>query len=478
MLSKKKFYIDGCWVQPNSNKKLEIINPSNSEVFAEVTLGDANDLDLAVAAAKQALIDWGQTSITERRAYLDKLLVIYKSRATELAELISKEMGAPISLAKSAQVGSGIAHLKQAIKSLDEFAFQRTIPNGDTYDNLFFQPIGVVGLITPWNWPMNQIMLKVAPAIASGCTMILKPSEIAPLSAMLLAEMIDEADVPAGVFNLINGDGEGIGEKMSSHPEIDMISFTGSTRAGRKIMQSAAYNIKHVSLELGGKGANIVFSDADEKAVGRGVRQCFLNSGQSCNAPTRMIIEQQIYESAIEQAKIMAAKIEVGPSEIEGRHIGPVVSKAQFDKIQSLIELGITEGARLICGGRGQPEGMKGGYFVKPTIFADVTPDMTIFKKEIFGPVLCMSSFLEEQEAIRKANDTTYGLTNFIQTSDMKKANRVASQLKSGMVEVNGRLLSPASPFSGHRQSGNGTEGGIFGLQEYLVPKAVSGLSN
>jgi aldehyde dehydrogenase (NAD+) len=323
---------------------------------------------------------------------------------------------------------------------------------------------------------MNQVMLKVAPALAAGCSVVLKPSEIAPLSSMLLAEMIDEAGFPNGVFNLVNGDGAGVGTWLTKHPDVSAVSFTGSTRAGRLIMQSASEHVKPICLELGGKGANIIFADADEKAVSRGVRQCFLNSGQSCNAPTRMLIEEPSYESAIEQAQEMANKTMVGLAHEEGRHIGPVASAAQYEKIQALIKLGIAQGAKLVCGGEGRPDGFNKGYFVKPTVFADVTPEMDIFKEEIFGPVLSIIPFKDQNHAIELANDTPYGLTNYVQTSDIDRARHLARKLKSGMVEVNGQLLSPASPFGGVGLSGIGREGGVWGLEEFLYAKAVSGI--
>ena len=383
MLEKTCFYIDGAWINPSSQQQIEVVNPSSGKAFASITLGNRDDLDKVVSAAHVAAEDWCATTVLQRQNYLNRLLEIYKSRASEMAALISQEMGAPIGLAQTVQVGSGIGHLKQAIITLERFEFERTIPNRDSMDHIFLEPVGVVGLITPWNWPMNQIMLKVA---------------------------------------------------------------------------------------------NIIFADADEKAVGRGVRQCFLNSGQSCNAPTRMLVEESIYEGALEQARAMAEKTEVGHADVEGRHIGPVASQIQYDKIQQMIEAGVSEGARLLCGGAGKPDGLEAGYFVKPTIFADVIPEMTIFKEEIFGPVLCITPFSSEAEAVDLANDTAYGLTNCIQTQDAEKARRVAAKLKSGMVEINGQLLSPAAPFGGRGLSGNGVEGGVWGLEEFLQPKAVSGI--
>ncbi len=476
MQDKTKFYINGAWVVPHSTDTLQVVNPSTEEAIATITLGDAVDLDSAVAAATNATVEWSQTSVDTRRELLQKLLDTYKARMAEMGQVISSEMGAPISLAQTAQAGAGFGHLRQAIKALESFSFEVEVPKKEGVDHVFYEPVGVVGLITPWNWPMNQVMLKVAPALAAGCVVVLKPSELAPLSSMLLADMIHEVGFPAGVFNLVNGDGVGIGSGLSRHPDVHAISFTGSTRAGRLIMSAASETVKPVCLELGGKGANLIFADADEKAVSRGVRQCFLNTGQSCNAPTRMLVEASIYDSAVEQAVAMASKTTVGQSSEEGRHIGPVASEVQFNKIQELIQKGIDEGANLKIGGVGRPDGVDRGYFVKPTVFADVTPDMTIFKEEIFGPVLSIVPFNDEDHAIRLANDTPYGLTNYVQTSDSDRAKRLARQLRSGMVEVNGELLSPATPFGGVGLSGIGREGGVWGLEEFLYPKAVSGI--
>ena len=470
------FFIDGSWVKPNSNRTLSVINPSTEASICQITLGDESDLNRAVEAAKKAQPEWAVTSKEERLALLESLLSIYKSKMGDMAQVISDEMGAPISLAQSAQAGAGFAHLRQTIKTLESFSFTTEVVKKEGVDHIFHESLGVVGLITPWNWPMNQVMLKVAPALAAGCSVVLKPSEVAPLSAMLLAEMIEEANFPNGVFNLINGDGAGVGSWLTQHPDVAAISFTGSTRAGRLIMKSASEQVKPLCLELGGKGANIIFADADEKAISRGVRQCFLNSGQSCNAPTRMLVEESLYESAIEQAQEMAKKTLVGFAHEEGRHIGPVVSEMQFQKIQVLIARGIEQGARLVSGGVGRPEGFEKGFFVKPTVFADVTPDMDIFKEEIFGPVLSIIPFKDQAQAVELANDTPYGLTNYIQTGDLDRARELARKLRSGMVEVNGALLSPASPFGGVGLSGVGREGGVWGLEEFLYPKAVSGI--
>ena len=469
-----KHYINGQWVISIDGREMPVENPSTEKKIATITLGGVADVDMAVAAAKDAFPSWAATNPSERIAALERLMEVYNTRAEDMAQAISREMGAPIALAKTAQVGSGAGHLKNTIRTAKAFVFERPLGDHAPGDMIIHDPVGVCALITPWNWPMNQVMLKVAPALAAGCTVVLKPSELSPLSAILLAEMIDEADFPPGIFNLVNGDGAGVGAHLTAHPDVDMVSFTGSTRAGVAISKAAADTVKRVSLELGGKGANIIFADADEKAVTRGIRHCLNNSGQSCNAPTRMLVERAIYEHAVETARTVAEKTEVGPANIEGRQIGPVVSKVQLNKIQFLIKRGIDEGAKLIAGGLGRPDGLNRGYFVRPTIFADVTQDMTIWREEIFGPVLCITPFDCEEEAINLANDTSYGLTNYVQTSNKARARRVARQLRSGMVEMNGKFSGAGSPFGGMKQSGNGREGGAWGLEEFLEVKAVS----
>ena len=469
-----KHYINGQWLISIDGREMPVENPSTEKKLATITLGGVADVDMAVAAAKDAFPSWAATNPSERIAALERLMEVYNTRAEDMAQAISREMGAPITLAKTAQVGSGAGHLKNTIRTAKAFVFERPLGDHAPGDMIIHDPVGVCALITPWNWPMNQVMLKVAPALAAGCTVVLKPSELSPLSAILLAEMIDEADFPPGIFNLVNGDGAGVGAHLTAHPDVDMVSFTGSTRAGVAISKAAADTVKRVSLELGGKGANIIFADADEKAVTRGIRHCLNNSGQSCNAPTRMLVERAIYEHAVETARTVAEKTEVGPANIEGRQIGPVVSKVQLNKIQFLIKRGIDEGAKLIAGGLGRPDGLNRGYFVRPTIFADVTQDMTIWREEIFGPVLCITPFDCEEEAINLANDTSYGLTNYVQTSNKARARRVARQLRSGMVEMNGKFSGAGSPFGGMKQSGNGREGGAWGLEEFLEVKAVS----
>ena len=474
MKNAKNFYINGAWVAPSAPNDFDVINPSNEEVCDTISLGAQADTNAAVAAARASFDDWSQTDKSERIALLKVLSEVYNDRAEEMAQAISLEMGAPQDLARAQQVGAGSWHLGGFLKAMESFEFDTKFTETEM---TLREPIGVCALITPWNWPMNQIVLKAVPALAVGCTAVLKPSEIAPLSGILFADFIHEAGFPKGVFNMLNGDGPGVGSQLSAHPEVDMVSFTGSSRAGKLISIAAADTLKRVSLELGGKGANIIFADAQEKAVTQGVVRCFRNTGQSCNAPTRMLVERSRYEEAVAQATEMANKITVGPASEEGKHIGPLVSAAQFDKVQGLIEQGIAEGAKLMAGGPGRPENLNRGYYCRPTVFADVTPDMEIYKQEIFGPVLSIMPFDDEAHAIALANDTPYGLTNYIQTEDTEQRRRVARRLRSGMVETNGSGFAQGSPFGGYKQSGNGREGGAFGLEEFLEIKAVSGWS-
>ena len=473
MLNKKQFYINGNWVDPVNPNDLDVINPSTEEVCAVISLGSKEDTNKAVKAAKLAFTTWKDTSKKERIDLLEKLLEIYKKRSGEMANAISLEMGAPMDWSTDVQTASGQSHLEDFILRLKEFNFDRKF-NENSNNRICYEPIGVCGLITPWNWPINQIALKVVPAFATGCTMILKPSEIAPLSAMLFAEMIDEAGFPPGVFNLVNGDGVGVGTDISSHPDIDLVSFTGSTRAGRLISKNAAETIKKVCLELGGKGGNIVFADSYPNAVRDGIRNVMSNSGQSCDAPTRMLVEKSIYDRAVKEAADEANLIKVDQSNKKGDHIGPVVSKIQYDKIISLIQSGIDEGATLAAGGPDLPNGMNKGYFIKPTIFTDVKNDMRIAKEEIFGPVLSIIPFETEEEAIKIVNDTEYGLGNYLQTEDKEKAKRVSRQLNAGIIYVNGIAPEAGTPFGGFKQSGNGREGGVWGLEEYLEVKTVT----
>ncbi len=475
MENKKNFYIDGKWVAPKSKQEIKVINPATEENCAVISLGNKEDIDYAVSSAKKAYSTWAFSPKEERIRLLEKLYENYKKRWADIAAAITTEMGAPKDFATKLQAGTGAAHLKSFIRYLKNFEFEKPLGEHAPNQRLIYEPKGVCALITPWNWPMNQVCLKVAPALASGCTMILKPSELAPLSSMILAELIDETKFPAGVFNLVNGNGETTGNALTSHPEVNMISFTGSTRAGALISQNAAKDFKRVSLELGGKGANIIFKDADPDAIERGALRCFRNSGQSCNAPTRMLVEKSMYNEAVERLKKYTENFEVGDPKKEGEHIGPVISEMQYNKIQTLIKKGIDEGAKLVAGGAGKPEGFEKGYFVKPTVFADVKNDMEVARTEIFGPVLSVMPFENEEEAIKIANDTPYGLTNYIQTQDKEKVKRVARKLRSGMVDVNGAGIAVDAPFGGFKHSGIGREAGEHGLEEFLEVKAVGG---
>ena len=477
MENKKNFYIDGKWVTPKSKKEIKVINPATEEDCAVISLGNKEDVDLAVKAAKGAYSSWSFSPKEERIRLLEILYENYKKRWADIAVAITTEMGAPKDFATKLQAGTGAAHLKSFIRYLKNFEFEKPLGDHAPNQRLIYEPKGVCALITPWNWPMNQVCLKVMPAIASGCTMVLKPSELAPLSSMILAELIDDTKFPKGVFNLINGDGATTGDALTSHPDINMISFTGSTRAGALISQNAAKDFKRVSLELGGKGANIIFKDADPEAIERGALRCFRNSGQSCNAPTRMLVEKPMYDEAIQRLKKYTENFEVGDPKKEGEHIGPVISETQYNKIQTLIKKGIDEGAKLIAGGPGKPEGLQKGYFVKPTVFADVSNNMEVARTEIFGPVLSVMPFETEEEAIEIANDTPYGLTNYIQTKDPEKVKRVARKLRSGMVDVNGAGIAVDAPFGGFKHSGIGREAGEHGLEEFLEVKSVGGWS-
>ena len=478
MKDKKNFYIDGKWIIPNSKEEIKVIDPATEEDCAVITLGNKKDIDHAVSSAKKAYNSWAFSKKDERIKLLEKLYENYKKRWADIADAITIEMGAPKDFATKLQAGTGAAHLKSFIKYLKNFEFEKSLGDHAPDQRLIYEPKGVCALITPWNWPMNQVCLKVMPALASGCTMVLKPSELAPLSSMILAELIDETKFPPGVFNLVNGDGATTGDALTSHPDINMISFTGSTRAGALISQNAAKDFKRISLELGGKGANIIFKDADPEAIERGALRCFRNSGQSCNAPTRMLVEKSMYNEAIQRLKKYTENFEVGDPKKEGEHIGPVISETQYKKIQSLIKKGIDEGAKLVAGGPGKPKGLDKGYFVKPTVFADVNNNMEIARTEIFGPVLSVMPFETEEEAIKIANDTPYGLTNYIQTQDKEKVKRVARKLRSGMVDVNGAGIAVDAPFGGFKHSGIGREAGEHGLEEFLEVKSVGGWNN
>ena len=472
MLERLQFYIDGKWVDPVEPKTLDVINPATEEPIARISLGSKKDVDKAVAAARRAFETYSKTSREERIALFQKIIAAYQKRYGEIAETISKEMGAPTRLSQAAQAATGIGHLNQTLQILKDYQFEEV--RGQTA--IVREPVGVCGFITPWNWPINQITCKVAPALAAGCTMVLKPSEIAPLNAILFAEVLHEAGVPPGVFNLVNGDGPTVGEAMSAHPGIDMMSFTGSTRAGIAVAKAAAETVKRVAQELGGKSANIVLEDADlQKAVAGGVMQMMTNSGQSCNAPSRMFIPRKKQDEAIAIAKATAEKVKVGDPFAEGTTIGPVVSETQFNKIQGLIKKGIDEGATLVTGGLGRPEGLNRGYYVRPTVFANVTNDMTIAREEIFGPVLSILPYETEADAVKMANDTVYGLSGYVQSGSLEHARKVASQLRTGNVHLNGAGADFTAPFGGYKQSGNGREWGDFGFEEFLEVKAVLG---
>ncbi|ELT46657.1 aldehyde dehydrogenase family protein [Brucella intermedia] len=476
LIQKTDFYIDGAWRAPVEAKSIEVINPANEKPYAVISAGSAKDIDLAVAAARKAFPSWSETSAADRIGYIRRLVEIYEARLEEMAKAISLEMGAPITLARESQAAAGLSHTKAFIAAFENFEFEELLSPKFPNQTIVREPIGVCGLITPWNWPMNQIALKVIPALAVGCTVILKPSEIAPMSAMLFAEFVDEAGFPQGVFNLVNGEGAVVGEALSQHPDVDMMSFTGSTRAGTAVSRAAAATVKRVSLELGGKSPNIVFADADlEKTIARSLAHCFENTGQSCNAPTRMLVERSVYDKAVELARKVAEGTKVGDPAEEGDHIGPLSSSIQFEKVQKLIQKGIDEGARLVAGGTGRPDGFTEGDFVKPTVFADVNNDMTIAREEIFGPVLAMIPFDTEEEAIAIANDTPYGLAAYIQTGSPERAKRVARKLRAGMVQINGTSRAPGSPFGGYKQSGNGREGGKWGLEDFMEVKLISG---
>lgn len=475
MIDARKFFINGSWVEPKEGTDHNVINPATEEQIAKISLGGAADAEAAVQAAKAAFPDWSNASRADRLVLLECVLDIYDRRQPDLAHAISQEMGAPIDLSRGLHTKLGRDHIAAFIDVLREFSFEHPLRSDKTRHQIIYEPIGVCALITPWNWPMNQLMLKVIPALAAGCTSVLKPSEASPLSALIVAEIMEEAGVPAGVFNLVNGDGAGVGNHLTAHPDVDMVSFTGSTRAGIAISKNAADTMKRLSLELGGKGANIIFADAADNAVEMGARRCFNNSGQTCIAPTRMLVERSRYDEAVREATKVAQNLPVDLPDKPGGHIGPVVNEAQFERIQNYIELGIKEGANMTAGGPGRPEGRNQGYFVKPTVFADCTPDMTVYREEIFGPVLTMIPFDSEDDAISLTNDTPFGLANYIQTSDPARANRVARQLRSGMVEVNHEMRAPGSPFGGYKQSGNGREGGTWGFEEFLEVKSVTG---
>jgi aldehyde dehydrogenase (NAD+) len=468
----RQFYIDGKWVNPIQARDLLVVNPATEEPIATISMGGAADVDRAVSAAKRTFESYSETTSDDRLRFLHRIIEVYRRRMPEMAETISLEMGSPVGLAQAAQAPAGLAHLLEMVKVLGHFKFEQL--KGSTL--MRKEPIGVCGLITPWNWPMNQIVCKVAPAIAAGCTMVLKPSELAPLSAYLFAQILHEAGLPAGVFNLVNGDGPSVGAAIASHPDVAMVSFTGSTRAGIAVAAAAAPSVKRVTQELGGKSANIILEDADlENVIKEGVQTCFRNSGQSCNAPTRMLIPRSRMAEAFRAAAQASDATKVGDPSAAGTHIGPLASKAQFDKVQDLIRVGIEEGATLVSGGLGRPDGLTKGYFVKPTIFADVHNDMTVAREEIFGPVLCIIAYENEDDAVQIANDTPYGLSGFVTSGDIQRARRVARRIRAGNVHINGARVDFGGCFGGYKQSGNGREWGEAGLEEFLELKAIFG---
>ncbi len=472
MSNNLKFYINGEWVAPSTSDTLDVINPATEESIGKIAMGGSVDVDAAVAAAKNAFISYSQTTREERIELLEKIIAAYSARMGEVATAISQEMGAPLKLAQAAQAPSGLGHFMSTLNVLKTFEFEEDL--GST--RIVHEPAGVCGLITPWNWPINQIACKVAPALAAGCTMVLKPSEVAPMNAILFAEILDDAGVPPGVFNLINGDGPSVGAPLSSHPDVDMMSFTGSTRAGVEVAKAAAATVKRVAQELGGKSANIILDDADfGKSISRDVFGMCMNSGQSCNAPTRMLVPTARMDEAAAIAKAAAENVKVGDPTAEDTVIGPVVSKVQFDKIQALIEKGIAEGAKLEIGGPGRPDGLNRGYYIRPTVFSHVTNDMTIAQEEIFGPVLSLIGYEDEEDAIRIANDTLYGLSGYISSGDPERAARVARRIRTGNVHLNGAPVDNAAPFGGYKQSGNGREWGRYGFEEFLEVKAIMG---
>ena len=471
-MEKLKFYIDGEWVDPVAPEKLGIVNPATEETFAHISVGSREDVERAAKAARLAFATYAETSVEERLSYLQRIIEGFRARLPELARMMTLEMGSPITFATERQATVALYHFEEAARVLAHYKFEEPMGAGV----IRREPIGVCGLITPWNWPLNQVASKVAPAIAAGCTVVLKPSEIAPLSAMLLAEIIDAAGLPPGVFNLVNGDGPTVGEAIAGHPEIDMVSFTGSTAAGVKVAKLAADTVKRVAQELGGKSANIILPDADLKtAVIQGVHSCYTNAGQNCQSPTRMLIPRTHREAAFEAARQAVASIRLGDPLDPASTMGPLVSQRQFDKVQELIQSGIDEGATLVAGGTGRPTQLNRGFYVRPTVFGDVTPQMRIAREEIFGPVLSIISYDSEDEAIEIANDTPFGLAGFVQSKDVKRARAIANRIRAGRVYLNGAVFDRSLPFGGYKQSGNGREFGVFGFEEYLEVKAILG---
>ena len=472
MSNRQQFYINGQWVAPSTNDTLDVINPATEEPIDAIALGGQADVDAAVAAAKAAFETFGKTTREERVALIERIIDCFKARMGDLAATISGEMGAPMSLANAAQAPAGLGHFMTTLNVLRNYAFEEDIGTS----RIVKEPAGVCGFITPWNWPINQICCKVAPALAAGCTMVLKPSEVAPFNAIIFTEILDAAGVPPGVFNLVNGDGPTVGAALAAHPDIDMMSFTGSTRAGIDVARNAAPTVKRVAQELGGKSANIILDDADfSQVIARDVFGMCLNSGQSCNAPTRMLVPQARMDEAAAIAKAAAEQVKVGDPNSQDTTIGPVVSKVQFNKIQGLIDKGVEEGAKLETGGVGRPDGLNRGYYVKPTVFSHVTNDMTIAREEVFGPVLSLIGYENDEDAVRIANDTIYGLSGYISSGDPERAKALARRIRTGNVHLNGAPVDPSAPFGGYKQSGNGREWGTYGLDEFLEVKAIMG---
>lgn len=472
MAERTKFYIGGTWVEPKEQRTLPVVNPATEEAMYEIAIGGPADVDAAVAAARAAWPAFAATTREERLALLARILEVYAKRMRDIGAAISDEMGAPLGLAERVHAGAGLSHFMTTQEALKTYSFEERIGAA----MVVREPIGVAGMVTPWNWPMNQMACKIAPALAAGCTMVLKPSEYTPTCALILAEVLHEAGVPPGVFNLVNGLGPEVGAAMSAHPGLDMISFTGSTRAGIDVATRAAPTVKRVTQELGGKSANIILEDADfEKAVAGGTRHCFNNSGQSCNAPTRMLVPAARMKEAADIAAGVADSLRVGDPREKGIDLGPVVNRTQWEKIQRLIESGVAEGAMLAAGGPGRPQGLNKGFYVRPTVFASVTPDMTIAREEIFGPVLSILAYKDEDDAVRIANDTPYGLAGYVSSGDIGHARAVARRLRAGNVNLNGTMNDRRAPFGGYKQSGNGREWGRYGLEEYLEVKAIGG---
>ena len=472
MADLSKFYIGGAWVAPAAARTIPVVNPATEEPLYDLAIGSTADVDAAVAAARAAWPAYAATTREERIALLTRIMEVYSRRMRDIGAAVSDEMGAPLGFAERVHAGAGLSHFMSVLEALKSYVFEERLGAA----MVVREPIGVAGMITPWNWPLNQIACKVAPALAAGCTMVLKPSEFTPSSAMIVAEILHDAGVPPGVFNLVNGLGPEVGAAISAHTGLDMVSFTGSTRAGIDVAMRAAATVKRVTQELGGKSANIILEDADfEKAVSGGARHCFGNSGQSCNAPTRMLVPEARMDEAAAIAAAVADGLKVGPPREKGIDLGPVVNRTQWEKIQGLIESGVREGARIAAGGPGRPQGLDRGFYVKPTVFAHVAPEMTIAREEIFGPVLSILPYRDEDDAVRIANDTPYGLAGYVSSGDLARARRVARRIRAGNVNLNGAMNDRRAPFGGMKQSGNGREWGRFGIEEYLEVKAIGG---